>query len=459
MKIYLLLITFLICFSSNAQTADVRSMEWFRDAKFGLFIHWGLYSQVEGEWKGEPTKGGEHFMLYHKIPLKEYSKIAESFNPTEFDASSWAKEAKNAGMKYVIITAKHHEGFAMFDSKCSDYNIVKRTPYARDPMKELVEACRKEGLKFGFYYSLGRDWEDPNVPTNWPVKAGRSNTWDYPDEDAKCLTTYIENKVKPQIRELLTNYGKIDFLWFDTAEMVTKEHSSSIRKLILDLQPHCLINNRIGNSMGDYKIVEQTLMDKIDLSPWESCLTMGKNWGYSKFDTLYKAPDILVRHLVDIVSKGGNLLLNVGPNKKGQFSELTKPIMAYFHDWMKINSEAIYGTRPWHTFGEKLYENTPDEKVDNNFHDAEYDGTPQERIPDFRFTTKDNNVYVIVRHIKEKEFLIKSFSKESKKINDISCLGENLKVSWKQTSNGLKVSLDKHVKQFPVYVLKVTYNK
>lgn len=174
-----LIYTWLLCITlitAQAQPADTTSLSWFRNAKFGLFLHWGLYSQTAGDWKGHPAQGGEHFMLYERIPLKEYARIADNFNPTEFDARQWVETARKAGMRYVIITAKHHDGFAMYNSPSSSYNIVTCTPWGKDPMKELAEACRREGLKFGFYYSLGRDWEDPDVPTNWPVKAGRSNT-------------------------------------------------------------------------------------------------------------------------------------------------------------------------------------------------------------------------------------------------------------------------------------------
>lgn len=436
-----------------SQNVNPNSLEWFKNAKFGLFIHWGLYSQTAGEWKGHPTKGGEHFMLYERIPLKEYAEIAEDFNPTEFNASDWVKKAKQAGMKYVIITAKHHDGFAMYNSASSSYDIVDRTPYAKDPMVEIIKACREEGLKFGFYYSLGRDWEDPDVPTNWPVKGGRSNTWDYPDEDNKSLAAYVDRKVIPQLTELLTNYGDIDFIWFDTPELITTEQSKRIRKLILSKQPDCLINQRIGNKQGDYDIVEQTLANEIKLEPWEACLTMGRNWSYNKYDTIYKSPDIMIRHFVDIVSKGGNLLLNIGPTGKGVFPKQTETILKAFHDWLKMNGEAIYGSRPWRVYGENLGQLENSEKVNKEFHDAEYDGTPQDRFPDFRFTCKDDVVYVIARHVNNDTYTLKSFTSEDE-IVSVESLDDDIKVKWKMKDYGLNISVDNKEKN-PIYVLKV----
>lgn len=431
-------------------------MKWFRDAKFGLFLHWGLYSQAAGEWKGHPTKGGEHFMLYERIPLKEYATIADAFNPTAFNARKWVKAAKRAGMKYIVITTKHHDGFAMYHSACSDYNIVKCTPFARDPLKELAEACRKEGMKLGFYYSLGRDWEDPDVPTNWPVKAGRSNTWDYPDEDAKQLPAYIERKVKPQLRELLTNYGEIAMIWFDTPELVTKQQSRELRELIHALQPECLINSRIGNGLGDYAIVEQTLVSKINPRPWEACLTMGKNWGYNRFDTVYKRPDVMVRNLADVVSKGGNLLLNIGPDGKGRFPDLTKPGLEAFHTWLKKNGEAIYGTSPWIVAGEELNPGqSSGQQVNTQFHDAVYDGTPKDIVPDFRFTRNGKSIYVIVRNVDDCSFILRSF-RQTKGIKQVELLENHRKVDWEMTEEGLQVrDIVRPAKAFPVYVLKV----
>lgn len=431
-------------------------MQWFQDAKLGMFVHWGLYSQTAGEWKGHPTRGGEHFMLYERIPLKEYALIANDFNPTEFDAEKWVKTAKDAGIKYIVYTTKHHDGFAMYDSKCSDYNIVKRTPYAKDPLKELAEACRKEGVKLGLYYSLGRDWEDPDVPTNWPEKAGRSNTWDFPDEDSKQLPRYIERKVKPQIKELLTNYGEISFMWFDTPELVTETQSRELRDIIKTLQPECLINSRIGNGLGDYSIIEQKLSDKIIESPWEACITMGKNWGYNQFDTVYKAPDMLIRNLTDIVSKGGNLLLNVGPNQKGCFPEQTRSIFEAFNKWLSDNGEAIYGTRPWRVFGESVATDITEESAQTEFHDAVFDGTPKNIVPDVRYTRKNNTIYAIVRNVPSASYTLSAFSPKTDKVKSVTLLKNGYKADWRLTKDGLQINgMGSIAGNTPIYVLRV----
>ena len=431
-------------------------MQWFQDAKLGMFVHWGLYSQTAGEWKGHPTRGGEHFMLYERIPLKEYALIANDFNPTEFDAEKWVKTAKDAGIKYIVYTTKHHDGFAMYDSKCSDYNIVKRTPYAKDPLKELAEACRKEGVKLGLYYSLGRDWEDPDVPTNWPEKAGRSNTWDFPDEDSKQLPRYIERKVKPQIKELLTNYGEISFMWFDTPELVTETQSRELRDIIKTLQPECLINSRIGNGLGDYSIIEQKLSDKIIESPWEACITMGKNWGYNQFDTVYKAPDMLIRNLTDIVSKGGNLLLNVGPNQKGCFPEQTRSIFEAFNKWLSDNGEAIYGTRPWRVFGESVATDITEESAQTEFHDAVFDGTPKNIVPDVRYTRKNNTIYAIVRNVPSASYTLSAVSPKTDKVKSVTLLKNGYKADWRLTKDGLQINgMGSIAGNTPIYVLRV----
>ncbi|HEV2693319.1 MAG TPA: alpha-L-fucosidase [Verrucomicrobiae bacterium] len=315
-------------------------LAWWSEARFGMFIHWGLYSQDGCFYKG--TNGGsEHMMQRLKIPLADYAKIADDFNPTNFNADEWAGIAKAAGMKYMVLTSKHHDGFAMYNSQSSDFNIVKRTPWHRDPVKELAEACRKQGLKFGVYYSLGRDWEDPDVPTR---DGYRSNTWDYPDENKKVFAKYFERKVKPQITELLTHYGPISELWFDTPEKISAAESQELVDLIHKLQPDCIINSRVGHGLGDYGVSEQKIPGAGDVKPWETCMTLNGHWGYFKGDEKWKPAATVIRNLVDIVSKGGNYLLNVGPTGAGVIPAGAVNDLQQVGAWMKVNGESIYGT-------------------------------------------------------------------------------------------------------------------
>jgi alpha-L-fucosidase len=323
-----------------ADAASAKRLAWWSDARFGMFIHWGLYAQDGCFYKG--TNGGsEHMMQRLKIPLADYAKIADDFNPTNFNADEWAGIAKNAGMKYMVITAKHHDGFAMFDSASSDYNIVKRTPWHRDPVQELAAACRKQGLKFGVYYSLGRDWADPDVPTR---DGYRSNTWDYPNETNKVFAKYFERKVKPQIAELLTHYGPIAVLWFDTPEEISVAESHELVDLIHRLQPDCIINSRVGHGLGDYGVQEQKIPGAGDVKPWETCMTLNGHWGYFKGDEKWKPAPTVIHNLVDIISKGGNYLLNVGPTGAGIIPQGAVEDLNAVGAWMKLNGEAIYGT-------------------------------------------------------------------------------------------------------------------
>jgi alpha-L-fucosidase len=320
--------------------AAAKRLAWWSEARFGMFIHWGLYSQDGCFYKG--TNGGsEHMMQRLKIPLADYAKIADDFNPVSFNADEWAGIAKNAGMKYMVITSKHHDGFAMYDSESSDYNIVKRTPWHRDPVAELAEACRKQGLKFGVYYSLGRDWADPDVPTR---DGYRSNTWDYPDESKKDFSKYFARKVKPQITELLTHYGPIAVLWFDTPEEITAAESQELVDLIHKLQPDCIINSRVGHGLGDYGVQEQKIPGAGDVKPWETCMTLNGHWGYFKGDEKWKPASIVVSNLVDIISKGGNYLLNVGPTGQGVIPAGAVNDLQKVGAWMQVNGESIYGT-------------------------------------------------------------------------------------------------------------------
>ena len=323
----------------DARATQAR-LGWWSEARFGMFIHWGLYAQDGCFWKGQDGTS-EHMMRHLKIPIAEYEKIANDFNPVKFNADEWVSAAKAAGMKYLIITSKHHDGFAMYESKSDSYNIVARTPFKRDPIKELAAACRRQGLRFGVYYSLGRDWHDPDVPTR---DGYRSNTWDFPDETSKDFAKYFERKVKPQITELLTRYGPIAVLWFDTPEKISKAQSQELVDLIHRLQPGCIINARVGNRLGDYAVQEQKIPEIGDPKPWETCMTLNGHWGYHKMDQKWKPTEALVRHLVEVVSKGGNFLLNVGPTGEGVIPEPSVVRLKEVGEWMQINGEAIYGT-------------------------------------------------------------------------------------------------------------------
>jgi alpha-L-fucosidase len=437
-------------------------MQWWKDAKFGMFVHWGLYSVAAGDWKGKPSRGNEHFMLYERVPLKEYAKIADDFNPVKFDADAWIKGARDAGMKYVVFTTKHHDGYAMYGSKVSDYNIVRTTQWARDPLKELAAACKKYGLKLGLYYSLGRDWEDPDVPTNWPEKGGRSNTWDYPDEDAKDFSKYFERKVKPQISELLTDYGPVSVMWFDTPEqIISKAQSAELEGLIRKLQPKCIINSRIGNGLGDYLVSEQQIAAAQMTSPWEACITMSGKWSYNRHDNAWKSPELMIRQLVEIVSKGGNLLLNISPDGSGGILDKTKLRMDEIGKWMKINNEAIYGTRPWVISTENvppsgsIKEERPADKA--TMKDTDNDNTSKEIAPDIYFTAKANTVYLFARSWKAATMSVKALAGNAYKVKDVSLLGSSSKIKWQQNAEALQVDLPGSLPNtVPVYVFKVT---
>lgn len=462
----LIMLVTLFSFKGNAQPKSKNEkMDWWKDAKFGMFMHWGLYSKTAGYWDGRKAVGAEHFMLYERIPWKEYGRIADDFNPEKFNAEKWVKIAKNAGMKYLVITSKHHDGFAMYDSPCSDYNIVKCTPYGKDPMKELIAACRKNGIKFGFYYSLGRDWQDPDAKTNWPTKGGRSNTWDFPDEDAKVFNQYFERKVKPQVKELLTQYGDIDIMWFDTPSLISSKESEELQELIWGLQPDCIINSRIGNGLGDYKVTEQHIVNSVESKPWEACITMSKNWGYIEYDTVFKSSELMTRQLLEIVSKGGNLLLNNGPSPEGEIRRPAEERLKEMGLWMKKNSEGIYGSSPWRRSCEVLAQKPIENDVDkpskeNTMKDAVNDATSKVIFPEVRFTTKDNYLYAYVCSVKENNITIKSLSTKEMKIEEISMLGSGKKVKWKQSENGLEIEMPKFSKnQIPIVGYKIINTK
>ena len=315
-------------------------IKWWKEAKFGLFLHWGIYAVPAGSWNDGKTLGnGEWIMNSLKIPVKEYEKFATQFNPKQFDAEAWVKLAHESGAGYIAITAKHHDGFAMFQSNASEYNVVDATPFKRDPMKELAEACKKYNIKLCFYYSQDIDWHHPG---------GHGNTWDYTEEDFKAnVDKYYEEKCLPQIKELCTNYGDIGAFWFDTPRSIAKHWSEKIYEVIRELQPNCIMNSRLGNNTGDYLIAGERGFPswKIPGVDWEHCQTINKSWGYNANleDEAYWLPtDMLLRNLACMTSYGGNYLLNIGPDKNGNFPDKAVRVFSRFESWMDVNRESIY---------------------------------------------------------------------------------------------------------------------
>ncbi len=307
---------------------------WWREAKFGMFIHWGIYS-VPASAKG----GAEWYFYGTRMQVKDYEKFAAQFNPVKFDAAKWVRTAKEAGMKYIVITSKHHDGFCMFDTALTNYCITKATPFKRDPMKELARECRKQGIRLCFYYSI-MDWHHPDYLPRRPWEAETRPA------DGADLNRYIEY-MKGQLRELLTHYGPIGVLWFDGGwEHNEKElHSLEVNRMIRSIQPGILINDR-NRLPEDFSTPEQTIpagaMPNGRL--WETCMTINDTWGYTRDNTNWKSTTDLVHKLIDIASKGGNFLLNVGPTDLGEFPQPIVDRLEGIGAWLKVNGQAIYGT-------------------------------------------------------------------------------------------------------------------
>lgn len=343
---------------ANAR-GDAR-LAWLREARFGMFIHWGLYAIPAGSWKGDPIKGiGEWIMLRKRIPVAEYEQLAAEFDPVEFDARAWVRLAKEAGQKYIVITAKHHDGFCLFDSAVGDYDIVDATPFGRDPLAELARACADQGLRLGFYYSQTQDWHHPG---------GRGNDWDY-DEASKDFDGYLRSYVEPQLRELLTGYGPIGLIWFDTPKDITAEQSRRLVDLVHELQPDCLVNGRIGNGLGDYaQAGDNAIPDRTVGGEWEVPATLNNTWGFRSDDEDWKSVPDLIHKLVDIASKGGNYLLNVGPTARGTIPQASADRLRAVGQWLDRSGESIYGTA----------------------------AGPVQGVPGIRTTARDETVYVHV---------------------------------------------------------------
>lgn len=341
-------------------------MSWYSEAKFGCFIHWGVYSALAGKYDGQIFGGySEHIMRALKIPVKNYREdVVATFNPTMFDADQWMKRVADAGMKYFIITAKHHDGFAMYESKAYGYDIMD-SQYKKDPMVALRAAAKKYGIKFGFYYSHAFDWEDPDAP---------GNDWDYPQNPGgdrlvngaewwlnnpsflANTTTYLQEKVLPQLTELIENYDP-DILWFDTPHKLPLYQNILVLKHIRSLSPNLVVNGRLANldghhidnpvqNLGDYENTADrpAYLRKPDAKYWEAIPTTNESYGYSTIDTSHKSPQFFIHLLASATSKGGNILMNIGPMGNGMWDDKDVAIVSKIGKWLAVNGSAIYGT-------------------------------------------------------------------------------------------------------------------
>src|SRR5262245_2780526 len=338
--------------AADTPEAKQKRIAWFYEAKYGMFIHWGLYAVPAGEWKGQRCLGlGEWLMNCCKVPVKEYEQLAKQFNPVKYDPDAWVRMAQDAGMKYIVITSKHHDGFALYGSKASKYNVVDATPGKRDILRELADACKKRGMRLGYYYSQSQDWHDPN---------GAGNSWDFgPDEkdgkEQKNYDKYLREKAEPQVKELLTEYGPVALVWFDTPRMLGGERAGRFTNLVRSLSPDTLIDGRLGEK-GDYVTTgDNVIPAEAQTEAWEVPATINHTWGYRKDDVDWKSQQEITFKLVDIVSKGGNYLLNVGPMADGVIPPASQDVLRAVGGWLKKNGEAVYGAgkTPW---GEELGE-------------------------------------------------------------------------------------------------------
>ncbi|MEO7099559.1 MAG: alpha-L-fucosidase [Luteolibacter sp.] len=313
-------------------------MAWWREARLGLFIHWGLYSIPAGEWNGRQIGGlGEWIIKTATVPVADYQALAPRFNPTGFNAEQWVSTAKNAGMKYIIVTAKHHDGFAMFKSKTDPFNVYDATPFKRDPLAELAFACRKAGMRFGFYYSHDQDWTAPGG-------AVIGKTWDKAQDGN--FEDYVRTKSIPQFKELLANYQPApDIIWFDTP---TTEMTPQLAKQYIELlkqHPKIIWNERLGGGFkGNFRTPENEIPVTGPAEDWEFCMTINNTWGFKKNDRSWKSTESLIRDLIDVTSKGGNYLLNVGPDSEGVIPAPAAQRLAGIGLWLAVNGGSIYGT-------------------------------------------------------------------------------------------------------------------
>lgn len=333
------------------EALDAR-MKWFEEAKFGMFLHWGVYSSISGKWNNKVYLGySEHIQRKAKITQADYlEKVVKEFNPIEFNADEWVSIAKATGMKYMIITAKHHDGFAMYNSKVSDYNIVKATPYAHDPMRDLRDACKKAGIKFGFYYSHAFDWGEKNgVGNDWEFNnpggdrlLWGTNWWEKNKEFIPRAQQYVDEKAIPQILELIQDYSP-DIMWFDTPHKLPEEENMRILAALRKVSPNMIVNGRISKTLKMYDYFNTwdgpEEFKKTD-GYWEGVPTTNNSYGYNAYDNFHKPASHFIQLITKAAARGGNTLMNIGPMGNGKFDPIDIAILNGIGAWWKVNGES-----------------------------------------------------------------------------------------------------------------------
>ena len=413
--LYLLIISLLVLIRCQPETSKNylgesqeerdKRMEWWRDAGFGMFIHWGAYAVPAGVYQENEIPGiGEWIMSTAQIPIDEYEEFVKQFNPVDFNAHEWVQIVKNAGMKYIVITSKHHDGFCLWDSKVSDYDIIDFAPFDRDILQELADACQKEGIKLCFYHSI--------------------MDWHHPDATAENFANYRENYLKPQVKELITEFGDIGVMWFDGEwiEEWTEEQGKDLYNFIRNIKPEMIINNRVGKGRmgmqgmnkdqtyaGDFGTPEQEILGSKSTLDWESCMTMNNTWGFKKNDHDWKSAEVLIHNLVDIAAKGGNYLLNVGPTANGLIPQPSIDRLIEMGEWMKINGEVIHNSRSF-----RFYKENDDIRL---------------------LQSKDGEtIYVVALSWPGDSFMMESIKPDEG--SEIKMLGTNTPLAWEVNENG-----------------------
>lgn len=435
----------------------VAAMEWYRQARFGMFIHWGVYSEAAGSWKGTRIEEGvgpkvaEWIQFAFKISREEYREYAKQFNPDKSFAANIAKLAKDTGMNYVVITAKHHDGFALFDSACSEWDVADATDYDGDLIKELYDACRAEGIDFGVYYSHGNDWgegSDGNYATvkaandafGVPTRPNGKNLW---DPSPNTHLEYLEQKSYPQIAELIKLMPDLRLIWFDGEGLITEAQAFRFYEMIYELNPNIVVNRRVGYDFGDYIDAgdnKTPAASELAAKHFETCGTANHSWGFKAHDHHWKSSNQLLRNFVDIVSKGGNYLLNIGPDGKGKVPEPCVESFLEMGEWVKINSDAIFGTSRWATFREGV------NKVNNS------DSQPTE----FWFSAKGDKVYAMSLAPTVGVSRIQSLNTSVGEVTEIRLLGSDANLTWNQTAEALEFDLTGLAMGANGYALEVT---